>query len=94
MQCPPSERIKILRTIYGYNPGYNIIKNSKIDSCTLSAKDCNFDQEFTIDNACSGHNSCLVTIKKGVVLKESHRLHQLCRTYNFVQINYQCLPSN
>ncbi len=93
MQCPPDERIKILRNIYGYNAGYTIYKNQKIDSCTIGAKDCTFDQEFTIDNECTGRNTCLVTIKKLRVFRESQRLFQLCRQFNYVQINYQCLPS-
>jgi hypothetical protein len=93
MQCPPNERIKILRTIYGYNSGYSIYKNPRIDSCTIGARDCTFDQEFSIDNECTGRNTCLVTIKKLRVFRESQRLFQLCRQFNYAQINYQCLPS-
>ena len=93
MQCPPDERIKILRTLYGYNPGYSVFRNKKIDSCTVGAKDCSFDQEYSVDNDCTGRNSCLVTIKKSRVLSESGKLFQLCRQFNYVQISYQCLPS-
>jgi len=91
MQCTSSDRIKILKTIYGYNPGY---KNSvNIESCALSVTDCNFDREFTVDNECTGRNSCLVTIRKSTVMNESSIFQQTCADFNYVQINYQCLPS-
>ena len=91
MQCTSSDRIKILKTIYGYNPGY---KNSvNIESCALSVTDCNFDREFTVDNECTGRNACLVTIRKSTVMNESSIFQQTCADFNYVQINYQCLPS-
>ena len=92
MQCTSTDRIKILKTIYGYNSGY--ANSVNIDSCALSVKDCNFDKEFTVDNECTGRNSCLVSIRKSNVKNESLVYQQTCNDFNYVQINYQCLPSN
>lgn len=94
MQCSSSDRIKILRTVYGYNPGYSSMTNTPSpDSCAFSVTDCSFDREFTIDNECTGRNSCLMTIRKSRVLNESLFYHQTCKDFNYVQVNYQCLPS-
>ena len=91
MQCTTTDRIKILKTIYGFNPGY--ANNVNIESCALSVTDCNFDREYTVDNECTGRNSCLVTIRKSNVMNESSISQQTCNDFNYVQINYQCLPS-
>lgn len=93
MQCSSSDRIKILRTIYGYNPGYSSMTNPNADSCAFSVMDCSFDKEHTIDNECTGRNSCLMTIRKSRVMNESLLQYQTCKDFNYVQINYQCLPS-
>ena len=94
MQCSSSDRIKILRTIYGYNPGYSSITNPNADSCAFSVTDCHFDREHTIDNECTGRNSCLMTIRKSRVMNESLLVYQTCADFNYVHINYQCLPSS
>lgn len=94
MQCSSTDRIKILRTVYGYNPGYASLTNvASADTCAFSVTDCNFDKEHSIDNSCTGRNSCLMTIVKSRVMNESLNLHQTCADFNYVQINYQCLPS-
>lgn len=94
MQCSSSDRIKILRAVYGYNPSYNLITNPSADSCSFSVTDCFFDREFSIDNECTGRNSCIMTLRKSQILNESQTLHQSCKDFNYVQVNYQCLPSN
>lgn len=93
MQCTSNDKIKILRTVYGYNPGYDRLTSATLDSCAFSIKDCNFDKEFSIDNECTGRNTCLVTIRKSRVMNESSIVYQTCKDFNYVQINYQCLPS-
>lgn len=92
IQCKSNDRIKILRTVYGYNPSASYA--STIDHCTFSIKDCHFDREYSIDNECTGRNSCLMSISKSAVFKEAQSFGQNCRDFNYVQINYQCLPSN
>lgn len=96
MQCTSTDKIKILRTVYGHNPAYQTMAQqaNSIDSCAFSIKDCHFDKEYSIDNECTGKNSCFVTINKRRVMNESFANHQTCKEYNYVQINYQCLPSN
>ncbi len=94
MQCTSTDKIKILRTVYGYNPGYaSMAATASIDSCAFSIKDCHFDKDYSIDNECTGKNTCFVTINKQRVMNESLLNHQTCNEYNYVQINYQCLPS-
>lgn len=93
MQCTSSDRIKIVRTIYGYNPSYLSMRNPQSDSCAFSVTDCIFDREFSIDNECTGRNSCFMTIRKSLVLNQSLTYHQTCKDFNYVQVNYQCLPS-
>ena len=93
MQCTSTDKIKILRTVYGYNPGYSNVAPTAIDSCAFSIKDCHFDKEYSIDNECTGRNTCLMTISKQRVMNESTANFQTCKEYNYVQINYQCLPS-
>ena len=93
MQCTSTDKIKILRTVYGYNPGYANVAPTAIDSCAFSIKDCHFDKEYSIDNECTGRNTCLMTISKQRVMNESVANFQTCKEYNYVQINYQCLPS-
>ncbi len=94
MQCPSTDKIKILRTLYGFNPGFTAQRNPRIDSCTFGIKDCNFEQEYSIDNECTGRNSCIITIRKSFVVTESAKQLLGCREYNYVQINYQCLPGS
>ena len=95
MQCTSTDKIKILRTVYGHNPAYqSMMQANSIDSCAFSIKDCHFDKEYSIDNECTGKNACFVTISKRRVMNESLVNHQTCKEYNYVQINYQCLPSN
>jgi hypothetical protein len=91
MQCTFTDRIKILRTVYGYNPGYTGYTGA-IDSCAFSVRDCHFDKDYSIDNECTGKNTCLTTIKRQAALNESILLKQRCKDFNYVQINYQCLP--
>ena len=67
--------------------------NKNLESCTFSVSDCNFDAEYSIDNNCTGRNSCLMTITKSRVVNESQIFTQGCKDFNYVQINYQCLPS-
>lgn len=94
MQCTSSDKIKIIRTVYAFNPAYSTKTADNIDTCSFSATDCNFDKEYSIDNECTGKNTCIVTIKKSRALNESQTLAQTCKQFNYVQISYQCLPSN
>lgn len=94
MQCPSSERIKIIRTIYGYNPAYEFKTSANLDTCVVDALDCNFDKDYSVDNECTGKNTCIITIVKSQVMNESQLVGQACTNYNYLQINYQCLPSN
>jgi hypothetical protein len=91
IQCRDNDRIKILRTVYGYNPSSNI--GTGVDYCTLSIKDCNFDSENTIDIECTGKNVCQLNINKTNLMIEASNHGAICKDYNYVQINYQCLPS-
>jgi hypothetical protein len=91
IQCASNDKLKILRTVYGYNPAASY--SPGVDSCTFSIKDCHFDREFSIDNECTGRNSCQIAINKTLVSKEAQVFGQVCKDYNYVQINYQCLPS-
>lgn len=94
MQCPGNDKLKILRSVYGFNPNYKYQNSAKnLESCAFSIKDCNFDKEFSIDNDCTGKNSCIMTIRKSRVINESQLHFQTCKDFNYVQINYQCLPS-
>ncbi|CAF0824560.1 unnamed protein product [Brachionus calyciflorus] len=93
MQCPSSDRIKIIQTLYGYNPAYDFKTNANIDTCSLGIKDCNFDKDHGVDNECTGKNSCIITINKERVMNESLLVGQACKSYNYLQINYQCLPN-
>ena len=92
IQCKDSDKIKILRTVYGFNPAASY--SPGVDSCTFSIRDCHFDREYSIDNECTGRNSCQMTISKSTVNNEAKIYGQGCKDYNYVQINYQCLPSN
>ena len=83
MQCTSNDKIKILRTVYGYNPGYDRLTSATLDSCAFSIKDCNFDKEFSIDNECTGRNTCLVTIRKSRVMNESSIVYQTCKDFNY-----------
>lgn len=93
MQCPSSERLKIIRTIYGYNPAYEFKTSASLDTCVVDAMDCNFDKDYSVDSECTGKNTCIITIVKSKVMNESLLVGQACTKYNYLQINYQCLPS-
>ena len=93
MQCTGLDKIKILRTVYGYNPGYSLLKSIQTDVCSFSVTDCSFEHEFTIDNECTGRNNCLVKIEKSKIMNETSMAAHSCKDFNYVQINYQCLPS-
>lgn len=94
MQCPSSERLKIINTIYGFNPAYEFKTSANLDSCVVDATDCHFDKYYSVDNECTGKNTCIITISKSKVMNESQIVGQACNSYNYLQINYQCLPSN
>lgn len=97
IQCSSNERIKILKTVLGYNRDYSsrLLKSSiNIENlCSFSVNDCIYTNDTNIEIECNGRNSCITKLNKSAILNESSASHQ-CKDYNYVQINYYCLPGN
>jgi hypothetical protein len=91
IQCRDNQKLKILRTVYGYNQQARNAMNAEF--CTFSIKDCYFDKDYAIDDECTGKSQCDIVIRKSTLVKDSLFYKQSCRDFNYIQINFQCLPS-
>lgn len=88
--CSQYERIQIVRVIYGYT------KQPSTDQCQFSIYDC--IQEGTSQNIllCNGQQTCSINLTKKEILSSSLVTNSVptCPDFNYVQVNYACLPDS
>ncbi len=77
--------------MFGYNAGYSfkLFRSSlnRENLCSFSVADCTYEKDFSIENECSGRAFCMVNINKN-----RFKAYNPCKDFNYVQINYKCLP--
>lgn len=83
------------KKVFGYNPHFSLrlFKSSiKIENlCSFSVNDCIYTNETSIENECTGRNSCSFKVNKSNILFKTALDKSFCKDYNYVQINYYCL---
>jgi hypothetical protein len=88
LRCSLYEHIEIIRVIYGYS------KQRSIHQCQFSIYDC--IQEGASHNilSCNGKQTCIINLTKNEILSTTVKTKGVpsCPDFNYVQINFACLP--
>jgi len=88
LRCSLYEHIKIIRIIYGYS------KQRSFSQCQFSIYDCIQDGQSDYILSCNGKQTCIINLTKTEIIKTTVETEGVpkCRDFNYVQINYGCLP--